>query len=83
MIYPQIVYGRLNIYIYYNILSGGEFQVPLSCKILVKEVDSSHVRLQSPCLQDDILRLLATSEGDVLEDDTLVDKAHEAVYMCL
>ena len=24
--------------------------------------------------QDDILRLLATSEGDVLEDDTLVDK---------
>ena len=26
-------------------------------------------------VQDDILRLLATSEGDVLEDDTLVDKA--------
>ena len=27
--------------------------------------------------QDDILRLLATSEGDVLEDDTLVDKVWE------
>ena len=26
-------------------------------------------------IEDDILRLLATSEGDVLEDDTLVDKA--------
>ena len=30
--------------------------------------------------QDDILRLLATSEGDVLEDDTLVDKAEDTFW---
>eukprot|EP00930_Biecheleria_cincta_P014239 TRINITY_DN1233_c0_g1_i1.p1 TRINITY_DN1233_c0_g1~~TRINITY_DN1233_c0_g1_i1.p1 ORF type:complete len:4262 (-),score=887.85 TRINITY_DN1233_c0_g1_i1:333-13118(-) len=29
-------------------------------------------------LEDEILRLLATSEGDVLEDDTLVDKVTES-----
>ena len=33
--------------------------------------------------QDDILRLLATSEGDVLEDDTLVDKAEDTFWTCV
>eukprot|EP00929_Paragymnodinium_shiwhaense_P087548 TRINITY_DN476_c0_g5_i1.p1 TRINITY_DN476_c0_g5~~TRINITY_DN476_c0_g5_i1.p1 ORF type:complete len:2570 (-),score=757.67 TRINITY_DN476_c0_g5_i1:167-7876(-) len=37
-------------------------------------VQNAKMNKQLKEIEDDILRLLATSEGDVLEDDTLVDK---------
>lgn len=52
--------------------------VPLgSCHLIAytRGFSRGFSRVSSQPWQDDILRLLATSEGDVLEDDTLVDKA--------